>query len=57
MTTAMGVPVGAALDFFLRTADAVHLVTAHETGELEVWTNDRRTLAAASHFGLVEDGR
>ncbi len=30
-----------------------HLATAHEAGEREVWTNDRRMLAAASYFGLT----
>jgi predicted nucleic acid-binding protein len=39
-------------DLFIRTADAVHLATAHEIGEREVWTNDRHMLAAASYFGL-----
>lgn len=39
-------------ELFLRTADAVHLTTAQEAGEREVWTNDRRMLAAASYFGL-----
>jgi predicted nucleic acid-binding protein len=39
-------------DLFLRTADAVHLTTAQEAGEREVWTNDRRMLAAAAYFGL-----
>jgi predicted nucleic acid-binding protein len=38
---------------FLRTADAVHLTTAKDMGEGEVWTNDRHMLAAASHFGLM----
>jgi predicted nucleic acid-binding protein len=38
---------------FLRTADAVHLTTAKDLGEGEVWTNDRHMLAAASHFGLM----
>ena len=38
---------------FLRTADAVHLATAHELGEREVWTNDRHMLAAAPHFGML----
>jgi predicted nucleic acid-binding protein len=38
---------------FLRSADAVHLVTAREAGEHEIWTSDRHMLAAASHFGLV----
>ena len=40
-------------DLFIRTADAVHLVTAYEIGESEVWTNDRHMLAAASWFGLT----
>ena len=40
-------------DLFIRTADAVHLVTAHETGQREVWTNDRHMLAAAPYFGLI----
>jgi predicted nucleic acid-binding protein len=39
-------------DLFIRTADAVHLATAHEIGEHAVWTNDRHMLAAASYFGL-----
>jgi predicted nucleic acid-binding protein len=39
-------------DLFIRTADAVHLTTAHEVGERAVWTNDRHMLAAASYFGL-----
>ena len=39
-------------DLFLRTADAVHLTTAQEAGEHEVWTNDRHMLAAAPYFGL-----
>lgn len=37
---------------FIRTADAVHLTTAQEAGEREVWTNDRHMLAAAAYFGL-----
>jgi predicted nucleic acid-binding protein len=37
---------------FLRAADAVHLQTAHDAGEREIWTNDRHMLAAAKHFGL-----
>lgn len=38
---------------FLRAGDAVHLTTAQDLGEAELWTNDRHLLAAASHFGLV----
>ena len=40
-------------DLFIRTADAVHLTTAQEIGERDVWTNDRHMLAAAAHFGLA----
>ena len=45
--------VSAPPELFIRTADAVHLVTAHETGERDVWTNDRHMLASAAYFGLV----
>jgi predicted nucleic acid-binding protein len=38
---------------YLRAGDAVHLTTAQEVGEKEIWTNDRHLLAAAPHFGLV----
>jgi predicted nucleic acid-binding protein len=44
--------VSAPADLFIRTADAVHLTTAQEAGEREVWTNDRHMLAAAPYFGL-----
>jgi predicted nucleic acid-binding protein len=37
---------------FLRAGDAVHLATAAELGEFEIWTNDRHMLASAPHFGL-----
>jgi predicted nucleic acid-binding protein len=40
-------------DLFLRTADAVHLTTAQELAEREVWTNDRHMLGAADYFGLA----
>lgn len=40
-------------EIFLRTADAVHLATAQELGERDVWTNDRHMLAAAPYFGLT----
>jgi predicted nucleic acid-binding protein len=40
-------------DLFLRTADAVHLATALEIGERNVWTNGRHMLAAAPYFGLT----
>ncbi len=45
--------VSAPPDIFLRTADAVHLTTANDVGEREVWTNDRHMLAAAPYFGLT----
>ena len=38
---------------FLRSGDAVHLTSANELGEKEVWTNDRHMLAAAPQFGLI----
>ncbi|MSV29782.1 MAG: PIN domain-containing protein [Bryobacterales bacterium] len=45
--------VSAPRDLFVRTADAVHLATAQEIGERDVWTNDRHMLAAAPYFGLA----
>ena len=45
--------VSAPVNLFIRTADAVHLVTAHEIGERDVWTNDRHMLAASTYFGLA----
>lgn len=40
-------------DLFLRTADAIHLTSAQEAGETEIWTNDRHMLAAAGYFGVM----
>lgn len=37
---------------FVRTADAVHLVTAKITGFSDIYSNDTHLLAAAPHFGL-----
>jgi predicted nucleic acid-binding protein len=45
--------ISAPSDLFIRTADAVHLATANEIGERDVWTNDRHMLAAARYFGLT----
>jgi len=38
---------------FLRAGDAIHLTSAFEAGETEIWASDRHMLAAASHFGLT----
>jgi predicted nucleic acid-binding protein len=37
----------------VRAGDAIHTATALETGETEIWTNDRHLLAAVAHFGLA----
>ena len=37
---------------FLRTADAIHLVTARQQGFRSIYSSDRHLLAAAPHFGL-----
>lgn len=37
---------------YLRAGDVVHLQTARDAGEREIWTSDRHMLAAAPHFGL-----
>ncbi len=38
---------------YLRAGDALHLTTAQDLGEREIWTSDRHILAAAGHFGLT----
>jgi predicted nucleic acid-binding protein len=38
---------------YIRAADALHLTTAQNEGETEIWTNDRHLLAAAPYFGLT----
>jgi predicted nucleic acid-binding protein len=45
--------VSAPPEVFIRTADAVHLLTAQEAGERDVWTNDRHMFTAAAYFGLT----
>lgn len=37
----------------LRASDAIHLATAMQEAEPEIWTNDRHLLAAAPHVGLA----
>lgn len=37
----------------LRAGDAIHLATALDEGEREIWTNDRHLLTAAAHVGLI----
>jgi predicted nucleic acid-binding protein len=39
--------------FPLRAGDALHLATALDAAETEIWTSDRHLLAAANHFGLI----
>ncbi len=40
-------------DVPLGAGDAIHTVTALETGDTEIWTNDHHLLAAVAHFGLA----
>ncbi|HTX34428.1 MAG TPA: type II toxin-antitoxin system VapC family toxin [Bryobacteraceae bacterium] len=37
---------------YLRPGDAIHLATAQDAGEREIWTSDRHMLAAAKHLGI-----
>lgn len=43
---------GAPASVPLRAGDAVHLASALEAAEQEMWTTDRHLLAAAAHFGI-----
>jgi predicted nucleic acid-binding protein len=36
----------------IRAADALHLVSARESGCGQIYTNDRHVIAAAPHFGM-----
>jgi predicted nucleic acid-binding protein len=38
---------------YLRAGDAIHLAAAQTAGFEEIWSNDRRLLAAAPSFGLA----
>ncbi len=43
---------GLAPEVYLRAGDAIHLTSARDAGFSEIWSNHRRLLAAAPHFGL-----
>ncbi len=45
----LAAPVGV----LLRAGDAIHLATAQDGGFTEIWSNDKRLLAAAPHFQLT----
>ena len=45
--------VGLSGDVFLRTGDAVHLVSARAFGCAVVYSSDRHLLAAAPHVGMT----
>jgi predicted nucleic acid-binding protein len=36
----------------LRAGDALHVATALDAAETDIWSSDRHLLAAANHFGL-----
>lgn len=37
----------------LRAGGAIHLASALDAGEAEIWTNDRHLLAAAAQVGIA----
>ena len=43
-------------DVPLRAGDAIHTATALETGETEIWTNDRHLLAAVARRAQCLNG-
>ena len=40
-------------EVFLRTGDAVHLISAREHGFQEIYSSDRHLLAPAPHVGIA----
>ena len=47
-------PIGAAPPtVYLRAGDAIHLATAQDAGEREIWINHRHMLAAAPHGAIT----
>ena len=52
MTAIVDTFAGLSGDVFLRTGDAVHLLSAREFGCTAVYSNDRHLLAAAPHVGI-----
>ena len=53
LRTATTLVRGLPQDVPLRAGDAIHLATALDVGESEIWTNDRHLLAAANHVGII----
>ena len=53
MTAVAGTYRNLSRNVFLRTGDAVHLLSAKERGFTEIYSNDRHLLAAAPHVGMT----